>query len=103
MARHCLHRHSARPQVGHRGLGNPTGVARALEVGIVELRVERVELGNAVFVQVKEPQGASFFVSGRSQGLKLGVGGIAGSQLPPGTGQHPAAPGTDVPGQVRLE
>ena len=44
----------ARPEVGHRGLGDPTRVARVVEVGRVKLRVQRVDLRNAVFVNFQK-------------------------------------------------
>ena len=97
-----LARDSARPEVGHRGLGDPTRVPRVAEVGSVELGVHRVDLRNAVFVQLQKLYRASLIVPARRHRLELGIGRIEGSQLPAGAGQHPPAPGPHVPGQVRL-
>ena len=42
--------HGARPEIGHRWLGDPARVARVFEIGGIEFGVERIDLRNSLII-----------------------------------------------------
>ena len=97
-------RHGTRPEVGDCRLGDPARVARVVEVVVVEFGVERVNLRDAILVNLQELRG--WPARSRLIGVKrltFGVGGVVRRQLRSRFCQHPPAPSADMPRQVGFE